>query len=84
MFIKKWQLIFLYTGRMAEWGAGPLTVIVGRGAGHLPTKIAIGPGFWPIFQMLRGGMLAAGIDPHINADVNLVLQEKLLILFLIE
>ena len=56
-----------------------------KGAGHLPTKIAHRAGLLTNFSNARGeGMLAAGIDPHINADVNSVFQEKLLILFLME
>ena len=62
MFIKKWQLIFLYIGWM-DWGTGHLTIILETGVGHLPTKI--GPG--------GGGGLVAGIDPHIN----FILQEGL-------
>ena len=54
MFIKKWQLIFLYTGRMADWGAGHLTVIVGRGAEHLPTKIAHRAGLLTNFSNAQG------------------------------
>ena len=39
MFIKNGQLIFLYIGRM-EWGVENLTILVGMGAGHLSTIIA--------------------------------------------
>ena len=37
MFIEKWQLMFLYIGRM-DWGAGHLTIIVGTGSGTFADK----------------------------------------------
>ena len=55
----------LYVGQMDwEWEAGHLTIIVGMGAGHLPTIFqmpGVCPGVCP-----GGGMLAAGIDSHIK------------------
>ena len=54
-------------GRM-DWRAGHLAIIVGTGAGHLPTKTARRAGHLNIFSNARcmpGGMLAPGIDsPH--------------------
>ena len=66
VFIKKWQLIFLYSGWIG-------LVLRGRafdhhnrngGQGICQQKLPAGPGIWLIFQM-PGGMLAAGIDSHI-------------------
>ena len=48
----KWQLIILYIDQM-DWGAGHLTIIVGKG-GYLPTKTARRAGHLNIFfQMPR-------------------------------
>ena len=53
MFITKWQLIFLFIGLM-DFGAGRLIIIVGTGAGHLPTKIARRAERLNIFSNARG------------------------------
>ena len=74
MFIKKWQLIFLYIGR-TDWGTGHLTVIVGTGAGHLPTKIVQWAGHLTNFFKCTGftrwfsrRMLAARMDSYIKTS----------------
>ena len=74
MFIKKWQLIFLYIGR-TDWGTRHLTIIVGTGAGHLPTKIAQWAGHLTNFFKCTGftrwfsrRMLAARMDSYIKTS----------------
>ena len=77
MSITKWQLIFLFIGLM-DFGAGRLIIIVGTGAGHLPTKIARRAEHLNIFSNARGlpgpfsrvQMLAAGIDSHISKPLS--------------
>ena len=74
MFINKWQITFLYIGRM-DLGAGHLTIIVGTGSGAFcRQKLPAGPGIWQNFSSPRGlpgglpggGMLAAGIHSYIT------------------
>ena len=59
---------------LMDWGSGHLTIIVGTGTGHLPTKIfPQGRAFDQYFQMpgvCPGGMLAVGIDLHIIHTFN--------------
>ena len=77
MFIKKWQLIFLYIGRL-DWGAGHLTIIVGTGDGAFAKKTARRAGHLIILSYARcmpGGILAAGIDSHtISSHISLTLR----------
>ena len=75
MFIEKWQLMFLYIGRM-DWGGGG----GGRRAfdhhnrngerGICQQKLRTGPSIFQFFfsGFARGGMLAAGIDSHIRSS----------------
>ena len=76
MFIKKMETnIFEFWSDSLEGGRGGgegelLTIKVGMEAGHLPTKIAHRTEYFTIFSNARGlpgGMLAAGIDSHINS-----------------
>ena len=46
--------IFVYVALM-DCRAGHLTIIVGTGAGHLPTKIARRPGICPNFSNAQEG-----------------------------
>ena len=70
MFIKKWQLIFLYIGRID----GHLTIIVLRnGIGafakkNCPQNRAFDQ-FFSNARDLPKGMLAAGIDSHITKPI---------------
>ena len=71
MFIKNWQLIFLYI----SWfdGLGPGIDHHSRNGGICQQKLPTGPGIWPVFSNARsfpgvctgGGLLATGIDLHI-------------------
>ena len=74
MFIKIWQLITLYIGRM-DWRAGHLTTTEGTGGGAFANKnCPQGRAIEQFFQMPGvcpgGGMLAAGIDSHIMTKVS--------------
>ena len=60
MFIKNWQLMFLYIGLM-DWGAGHLTIIVGTGDGAFANERCPHPGF-----ACPGVMLAAEIDSRMT------------------
>ena len=58
-----------------ELGARHLTIIEGRGGGHLPIKITCRAGhFTNFFKCLGfawgGGVLVAGIDSHISWNNN--------------
>ena len=73
MFIKKWQLISVLYIALMDWGIGHLTVIVRTGGGvfaneSCPQGRAFNQ-FLPIPGVSRGrGMLAVGIDSHINHE----------------
>ena len=68
MFVKKWQLTFLFIGLM-DWEARHLTIIVGTGGGAFASENC--PQDRAFDQFLKmpgacpGGMLAAGINSHI-------------------
>ena len=71
IFIKKWQLhvIFLCIGWMDRGGQAFDHHSRNGGQGIGQQKLPVGPGIWPIFSNFQGlprGMLAAGIDSHIN------------------
>ena len=73
MFINKMETntFEFWSDRLGGGGEGGLlTIKVGMEAGHLPTKIARRTGYFTIFSNARvspGGMLAVGIDSHINS-----------------